>query len=566
MTNDHSDSDRPAPAGHVVVVGNDRLGGRIVEELGDLDVELRVICEDPSSPIAAAARAAGATLVIGAPHDRATLDRAEADRASACALVCDDDLANLNATLALRDIATSAALVVRMDDGEFGAAVQTLIGPATILTPALLAGRGFVQAALRDRAPFVLVVGDRRLAVLEVDAGDPRLLLAIAGADGTAGTAGTLFPTGEGRVIGIVDQGRVAREVPTADLGALDVRIATRQAGLVEATTRFARAWSTSARFLRGILDRRLGVVAALFLVAVSLSTFAFATLLGLDVLDSLYFVVVTVTTTGYGDISLLDAPWEAKLLGMVLMGFGVLTLSLIVAVVADSVLGARMSLALGHGALPRGGHVVVCGAGDGGIHILRMLTEAGIACVAVERDGEHSPAFLRENKIPLVIGDVTKASTVARLRLGSARALISLTNDDLTNISCALQVRAQAPDLRVVLRMFDADLARRMERATGYVSRSVVSLATPAFVAAVLGFRAAGTVPIGRDSVRVVWMRTTSEIDLDALERGHEVRVLAVDVPDFPYPDEPIPPGTELLVVCTRLGMAHAARRLGRP
>jgi Trk K+ transport system NAD-binding subunit len=102
---------------------------------------------------------------------------------------------------------------------------------------------------------------------------------------------------------------------------------------------------------------------------------------------------------------------------------------------------------------------------------------------------------------LPVVIGDMAAGTTLDGLRLGSARALLAVTKDDMANLQCALLSRARAPGRRVVLRMFDPDLAARVERTTGiYLSRSVSALAASAFVAAIFGHRTEAVLPIGAD------------------------------------------------------------------
>ena len=65
-------------------------------------------------------------------------------------------------------------------------------------------------------------------------------------------------------------------------------------------------------------------------------------------------------------------------------------------------------------------------------------------------------------------------------------------TDDDAANLTTAFHARALRSDLRIVLRLFDPDLAARLDRALGdYRSRSVSSLAAPSFAAAAVGWDA---------------------------------------------------------------------------
>jgi hypothetical protein len=85
-------------------------------------------------------------------------------------------------------------------------------------------------------------------------------------------------------------------------------------------------------------------------------------------------------------------------------------------------------------------------------------------------------------------------------------RTLMAMTSDDLANLQCALLARARAPDLRVVLRLFDHDLAVRVPAGGARpASRSVSALAAPAFAAAILGRRVAAVLPVGTRILQIV-------------------------------------------------------------
>lgn len=122
----------------------------------------------------------------------------------------------------------------------------------------------------------------------------------------------------------------MASDPDPAPRGALDLRISQRSTGWVEILAGAALAWWLVIRTLVGILDRRLVVVVLLFFVVALSGALAFDGLLEIDLLDSLYFVVTTVTTTGYGDITTLEASQGSQVLNITLMLFGGLMLALV--------------------------------------------------------------------------------------------------------------------------------------------------------------------------------------------------------------------------------------------
>ena len=142
---------------------------------------------------------------------------------------------------------------------------------------------------------------------------------------------------------------------------------------------------------------------------------------------------------------------------------------------------------------------------------------------------------------------------------MGSARALLAVTN--MANLQCALLAQARAPSLRVVLRLFDPDLAARVERTTGiYLSRSVSALAAPAFVAAIIGRTPEAVLPIGTEVLQIVDLIAERKSDVGILEDRCQARVLAVGRIPFPVPDLMVSPGDEMRVVGTSRGLMELA------
>ena len=505
-------------------------------------------------------------MVVGDPLREETLRAARIETARACALLGDSDLTNLHVALEAEELAPQVRVVMRLFNTSLAGPIRELVADVAVLSASDLAAPAFVAAALRGTADLALRVGDHQATVQEVDLGDPRLRLALAEAE-PGNREPQLFPENAVRVVGIVDQGRAEEsgEQDFASRGALEVRIARRQAGLATTAARLYRASWLVVRGLVGVMDRRLAVVAVAFALILAGSALVFDDGLGLGLLDSFYFTVTTVMSVGYGDINLLEASPALKLFGTAIMVLGGLVLALVFALLTDAIVGARLALALGQGPLPKRDHVVVCGVGRTGGRILEDLVAAGVPCIAVEReDGAVDAGRLRRLGVPLVVGDAASGETLDALRLGSARALMAMTSDDLANLQCALLARARASDLRVVLRLFDQDLAVRVQRAAHVqLSRSVSALAAPAFAAAILGRRVTAVLPVGAKIMQIVGMTAGLAADVGKLERGCEARVLALAGVAFPDVDALVAGGDELMVVGTGRGLAELERRV---
>jgi Trk K+ transport system NAD-binding subunit len=95
----------------------------------------------------------------------------------------------------------------------------------------------------------------------------------------------------------------------------------------------------------------------------------------------------------------------------------------------------------------------------------------------------------LRALGIQHVIGDTLFEDTLARAKIARARAFIAATSNDLVNIEAALNARALRPDIHVVLRVFDRDLAVQARRSLDIpASFSTSELSAPVFVSTALG------------------------------------------------------------------------------
>jgi voltage-gated potassium channel Kch len=118
--------------------------------------------------------------------------------------------------------------------------------------------------------------------------------------------------------------------------------------------------------------------------------------------------------------------------------------------------------------------------------------------------------SIAQELRIPVIIGDGARSEMLRAAWVPDCRALVVLTPDDAGNLETALVGQAVKPDLRVVLRLFDGEMAGRVQRTFSHTySRSVSYLAAPAFAAAMLGREVIGTIPVGPGRARLLAIRT---------------------------------------------------------
>lgn len=133
--------------------------------------------------------------------------------------------------------------------------------------------------------------------------------------------------------------------------------------------------------------------------------------------------------------------------------------------------------------------HIIVVGVGKVGYQVLRGLLELRETVVAIETKTDAS--FLNElyqKDIPVIQGNARTASILEQAGIRSAKGVIITTSDDLTNLDVAMTARDLSADARIVIRLFDETLARKVAGAFAMPTISTSQVAAPAFIAAATG------------------------------------------------------------------------------
>ena len=127
--------------------------------------------------------------------------------------------------------------------------------------------------------------------------------------------------------------------------------------------------------------------------------------------------------------------------------------------------------------------HVVLCGFGKVGVRIAGLLRRRNVPFRVITTDRESVADLPVET---VVHGDARNAGNLEAVGIHNALAVIATIDDDMTNLAIALEIRRLAPDVPIVLRLFDQRLAGHLTQALGLrAALSTSLLAAPAFAAA---------------------------------------------------------------------------------
>ncbi|WP_066935032.1 NAD-binding protein [Streptomyces sp. NBRC 110611] len=625
----------------MVVCGDDALAHRLAAELQEIYGQ-SVVLVTPSPGSAGGARSspmspgngrvsalrerltaamtrttrseAGTPHTMEAPEpDEAVLAEAGIGRAVALALVYDDDETNIRAALIARRRNPRIRLVIRLYNRKLGQHLEELLDQtALVVTPGLdpaeldasttvlsdadtaapaLAATAVAGSSKVVQADGLLLRAAERtppgrgeiadpglctLALLSATTSDPA---GTEGSDGSGDEAPRLLPD-DSSVAAATGRGTVVLE-------------AVSYAGPSTPTGPLAgRSVSLGSLFSRRLRWSLAGGAAAVLALAVTSWIVT-----GDDPRHAAYITVL--------DLLAIDDPAIGEETGrqvlQLLAGIlGLLLLPVMVAAAIEALGTFRTASQLRNP--PRGlsGHVVLLGLGKVGTRVLARLRELDIPVVCVEEDPEARGLTLaRRLRVPTVIGDVTEEGVLEAAKIHRAHALLALTSSDTTNLEAALYARSVKPDLRVALRLYDDGFATAVYRTLRTAhpsaltrSRSVSTLAAPAFAGAMMGRQILGAIPVERSVLLIAAIRVAGHAQLEGRTVGDAFRpgawrVLALDaappadrLPDLAAPrrhnaeDQPaglvwdlhpgyvLQPQDRVVLAATRRGLAELLRR----
>ncbi len=488
--------------GHFIVCGMGQIGYRVAGLLLRLGESVTVITLASRTDWDRLVKAAGARVIYGDARDDELLREAGIDEARALIATIDQDAINVELALDARERRPDLPVVIRLFDRELAHEIESRFGVRRALAMSAISAPSFAAAASGSKVigSFDADGSHFMLGHLPIEAGSPlagRTVATLAAEHGLAGFAhehpGELAREEDvARVLRAGDRVTVAAAASDWTRWSHGVAIESgmprrsRVGTLIDALNPgptlevIAAIWSNAPSSLK-----RLFLLLSLLIV---LNVFVFQYALDLSLVDAIYFVLTTVTTTGYGDISPAKASDLVKLYTAGFLIIGSATIATCYSIITDFVVGARLQQALGGRRLPRHNHNVVVGLGNVGYRTLEELRLATNRLVAVERNPSGQFVESARTLVPVLIGDARIPDTLEAAGIRHADAVLALTSDDPTNLEIGLIAKRLNPDIRTIVRLTDADLARKAQSALGFdAAISSASSAAPSFVAASL-------------------------------------------------------------------------------
>jgi voltage-gated potassium channel len=216
-------------------------------------------------------------------------------------------------------------------------------------------------------------------------------------------------------------------------------------------------------------LQKRLTVLGILFLAVFTGGTVGFMLVEGWDLFDAFYMTVITLATVGYGEVHPLSMEGRWVAIVLILGGTGSLAygMSMVTALIIEGELHNLLGKRRMEKVLARlRDHVIVCGMGETGRHVVEEFQKTRQPCVVIESNPGSLKHLERLPEVPVIEGDATDEEVLRRAHINEARGLVTTMPSDKDNLFVILTARGMNPKLRIVSRAIADESHQKLQKA----------------------------------------------------------------------------------------------------
>lgn len=475
---------------------------------------------------------AGAEFIHGDARDEQVLISAGLHQAEWIIAATANDLTNIEIVLDAKRLCHEIRAVARVFDQNLARRLEETFGIDRVLAMSSLAAPAFVSAAFGDQMVATFAWGGERFGVLRVQLTPEHPLCGRTLVEVEDDTEmSPLLLVDEREEIHVLPD-RTRRLEPGQTIKLIGSERAIQALGSLPSPQKshartvphrrpWRNLWRNAPKDLRLLLQG--------LLVLIMLSTVVFKLGMHLSFVNAFYFVVTTVTTTGYGDFSPKhDAIW-VKLFACFVMLLGSASVATLYSIITDALVSARLRELTVGPPVPDEGHVIVVGLGNVGFRTCEELLRLGAQPVGIDLHTDAKLVTTLRTQMPVVKGDAREEETLEQANFATASAIIVATSDDSVNLTVGLLAREQPGRQRIVLRIFDDRFAGKVQSTVAFDGAlSASAVAAPTFVgSAVYPGSLASFVIRGR--LLTLFHRTSGELSA-ADARGEAIVVRRAD------------------------------------
>lgn len=198
------------------------------------------------------------------------------------------------------------------------------------------------------------------------------------------------------------------------------------------------------------------------------IGTIGLSYLEGWSLFNALWVTIISLTTTGYGDIVPHSSHGRIFLLLILVIGVGTVAYSM--GVIISVFVETQISIVLGRSKMKEAiaglnNHIIVCGAGRVGQSVAHILKVENAPYVLIDNNEELIEGLQQRGELAMV-GDATVDEILMEAGLQRAQGIVSALSNDAYNVYVVLSARNINPSLKIVARAERPETVDKLQRA----------------------------------------------------------------------------------------------------
>lgn len=211
---------------------------------------------------------------------------------------------------------------------------------------------------------------------------------------------------------------------------------------------------------------------------------FGYIIIEGYTPLESLYMMVITFATIGYGEVQPLSESGQIFTIILIICGFtaGFYAIGKISAFFVEGELHNLIKIRKMNKSLEgMKGHYIVCGYGKTGKRVMEELLQKGHRVVIIENMPERNEKLkeIFEKNLIHIDGDATHDDVLIHAGIDRAKMLISVLNTDAENLFVTLSAKDLNKNIKVIARLEDVHSTQKFRKAGADFIISQIDIAT---------------------------------------------------------------------------------------
>ena len=190
--------------------------------------------------------------------------------------------------------------------------------------------------------------------------------------------------------------------------------------------------------------------------------------IMGLNIVDSIYYAVITMSTVGYGDYT--PHTGIQKIFATTLALAGVALLAYVFNILltnfqekmSEYSKGARKMRAIDD----MDDYYILCGFGRVGKVVFEELTQRNQNVIIIDKDEDICESIEESESVVVIQEDATEGDLITKLAGDKCNSIIMSIGDDVSNLYIVLTIREKNPDVWIVSRASKIENISRLRKA----------------------------------------------------------------------------------------------------